>query len=89
MKIEGKKEKIKGKENSKNKTKNKCKVKTDTKTCCWKKKSILFQLEYLKYLNVQHVSDVMHIENNVCDSIIDNLLTFMIKLKMDLLYDWN
>ncbi|CAL9012336.1 unnamed protein product [Prunus brigantina] len=37
---------------------------------CWKKKSIFFDLEYWKYLPVRHALDVMHIEKNVCDSII-------------------
>ncbi|CAL8112871.1 unnamed protein product [Prunus armeniaca] len=41
---------------------------------CWKKKSIFFDLEYWKYLLVRHVLDVMHIEKNVCDSIIDSRL---------------
>ncbi|CAL2259577.1 unnamed protein product [Prunus armeniaca] len=41
---------------------------------CWKKKSIFFDLEYWKYLPVRHVLDVMHIEKNVCDSIISTLL---------------
>ncbi|KAI5334847.1 hypothetical protein L3X38_024980 [Prunus dulcis] len=41
---------------------------------CWKKKSIFFDLEYWKYLPVRHALDVMHIENNVCDSIIGTLL---------------
>ncbi|CAL9018327.1 unnamed protein product, partial [Prunus brigantina] len=41
---------------------------------CWKKKSIFFDLEYWKYLHVRHVLDVMHIEKNVCDSIIGTLL---------------
>ncbi|KAI5337916.1 hypothetical protein L3X38_017187 [Prunus dulcis] len=41
---------------------------------CWKKKSIFFDLEYWKYLPVRHVLDVMHIEKNVCDSIIGTLL---------------
>ncbi|CAL8136483.1 unnamed protein product [Prunus armeniaca] len=41
---------------------------------CWKKKSIFFGLEYWKYLPVRHVLDVMHIEKNVCDSIIGTLL---------------
>ncbi|CAL9011963.1 unnamed protein product [Prunus brigantina] len=36
----------------------------------WKKKSIFFDLEYWKYLPVRHALDVMHIEKNVCDSII-------------------
>ncbi|BBG99554.1 hypothetical protein Prudu_009280 [Prunus dulcis] len=33
-----------------------------------------FDLEYWKYLHVRHVLDVMHIEKNVCDSIIGTLL---------------
>ncbi|CAL2248348.1 unnamed protein product [Prunus armeniaca] len=41
---------------------------------CWKKKSIFFDLKYWKYLPVRHVLDVMHIEKNVCDSIISTLL---------------
>ncbi|KAI5350682.1 hypothetical protein L3X38_003573 [Prunus dulcis] len=41
---------------------------------CWKKKSIFFDLEYWKYLLVRHALDVMHIEKNVCDSIIGTLL---------------
>ncbi|CAL8167754.1 unnamed protein product [Prunus armeniaca] len=41
---------------------------------CWKKKSKFFNLEYWKYLLVRHVLDVMHIEKNVCDSIIGTLL---------------
>ncbi|CAL9011652.1 unnamed protein product [Prunus brigantina] len=41
---------------------------------CWKKKSIFFDLEYWKYLPVRHALDVMHIEKNVCDSILGTLL---------------
>ncbi|KAI5350142.1 hypothetical protein L3X38_003033 [Prunus dulcis] len=41
---------------------------------CWKKKSIFFVPEYWKYLPVRHALDVMHIEKNVCDSIIGTLL---------------
>ncbi|CAL2228625.1 unnamed protein product [Prunus armeniaca] len=41
---------------------------------CWKKKSKFFDLEYWKYLLVKHVIDVMHIEKNICDSIIGTLL---------------
>ncbi|CAL2275991.1 unnamed protein product [Prunus armeniaca] len=41
---------------------------------CWKKKSKFYDLEYCKYLHVRHVLDVMHIEKNVCDSIIGTLL---------------
>lgn len=40
----------------------------------WKKKSIFFDLEYWKYFHVRHVLDVMHIEKNVCESIVGTLL---------------
>ena len=40
----------------------------------WKKNSIFFDLEYWKYLYVRHVLDVMHIEKNVCESIVGTLL---------------
>ena len=40
----------------------------------WMKKSIFFDLEYWKYLYDRHVLDVMHIEKNVCESIVDTLL---------------
>ncbi|RVW80063.1 hypothetical protein CK203_052397 [Vitis vinifera] len=43
-------------------------------TNCWKKKSIFFDLEYWKYLHVRHSLDVMHIEKNVCESVIGTLL---------------
>ncbi|CAL8085099.1 unnamed protein product [Prunus armeniaca] len=48
---------------------------------CWKKKSKFFDLEYWKYLPVRHALDVMHIEKNVCDSIIGTLLTILGKNK--------
>ncbi|BBN67204.1 hypothetical protein Prudu_8S000300 [Prunus dulcis] len=54
---------------------------------CWKKKSKSFDLEYWKYLHVRHVLDVMHIEKNVCDSIIGTLLEIPEKIKMGLLLD--
>ncbi|XP_057452852.1 uncharacterized protein LOC130744712 [Lotus japonicus] len=40
----------------------------------WKKKSIFFELPYWKSLHVRHFLDVMHIEKNVCDSVIVTLL---------------
>ena len=43
-------------------------------TKCWKKKSLFFDLEYWKYLHVRHNLDVMHIEKNVCKSLIGTLL---------------
>ena len=52
-----------------------------TSTNCWKKKSILFALEYWKYLHVCHNFDVMHIEKNIYESIIDTLLNIPRKTK--------
>ncbi|RVW32350.1 hypothetical protein CK203_087511 [Vitis vinifera] len=50
-------------------------------TNCWKKKSIFFDLEYWKYLHVRHSLDAMHIEKNVCESIIGTLLNIPGKTK--------
>ena len=41
---------------------------------CWKKKSTFFDLEYWKYIHVRHNLDVIHIEKNICESIIGTLL---------------
>ena len=38
-----------------------------------KKRSIFFDLLYWSNLNVRHCIDVMHVEKNVCDSVIDTL----------------
>ena len=46
----------------------------DGERVCWKKKSKFFDLEYWKCIPVRHSLDVMHIEKNVCDSIIGTLL---------------
>jgi hypothetical protein len=40
----------------------------------WKKQSIFWELPYWKDLDVRHSIDVMHIEKNVCDSLIGTLL---------------
>jgi hypothetical protein len=40
----------------------------------WKKKSIFWDLPYWEYLEVRHCLDVMHVEKNVCDSLIGTLL---------------
>jgi len=40
----------------------------------WKKKSIFFDLPYWSRLEVRHYIDVMHVEKNVCDSLIGTLL---------------
>jgi hypothetical protein len=39
----------------------------------WKKQSIFWELPYWKDLDVPHSIDVMHIEKNVCDSILGTL----------------
>ena len=49
--------------------------------CCWKKKSIFFDLEYWIYLHVRHNLDVIQIEKNVCESIIGTLLNIQVKTK--------
>ena len=53
----------------------------------WKKRSIFFNLLYLKYLFVRHCLDVMHIKKNICDSIIRTLLN-VIRLRMESKIDW-
>ena len=40
----------------------------------WRKKSIFFQLPYWKKLLIRHNLDVMHIEKNICESILGTLL---------------
>ncbi|KAL0556752.1 hypothetical protein IC582_005268 [Cucumis melo] len=47
----------------------------------WKKKSIFFELEYWKFLDVRHYLDVMHIEKNVCANLIGTLLDIPGKTK--------
>ena len=48
---------------------------------CWKKKSIFFQLDYWKHLILRHNLDVMHIEKNVCDSLVGTFLNINGKSK--------
>lgn len=48
---------------------------------CFKKKLIFFELEYWKDIPIRHCLDVMHIEKNVCDSIIGTLLNIPGKTK--------
>ncbi|KAJ0463346.1 putative Transposase-associated domain-containing protein [Helianthus annuus] len=47
----------------------------------WKKRSIFWDLPYWRDLNVRHCLDVMHIEKNVCDSLIGLLLDIPGKTK--------
>ncbi|KAL0550079.1 hypothetical protein IC582_014577 [Cucumis melo] len=47
----------------------------------WKKRSIFFDLPYWKELVLCHNIDVMHVEKNVCESMIDTLLDISGKSK--------
>ena len=47
----------------------------------WKKKSIFFDLPYWRFNLIRHNLDVMHIEKNVCDSVIGTLLGIKDKTK--------
>ena len=47
----------------------------------WKKQSIFFDLSYWSKLEVRHYIDVMHVEKNVCDSLIGTLLNIQGKTK--------
>jgi hypothetical protein len=40
----------------------------------WKKQSIFWELPYWKDLDVRHSFDVMHVEKNVCESLVGTLL---------------
>ena len=46
----------------------------DTRWHNWRKQSIFFDLPYWKHLLVRHNLDVMHIEKNICDSVLGTLL---------------
>ncbi|KAK7346843.1 hypothetical protein VNO80_21366 [Phaseolus coccineus] len=50
-------------------------------TNIWKKKSIFFDLPYWSRLEIRHCIDVMHVEKNVCDSLIGTLLNINGKTK--------
>ena len=47
----------------------------------WTKKSIFFELEYWSKLKLRHNLDVMHVEKNVCDSVVGTLLNTIGKTK--------
>ena len=55
--------------------------KDKSKTCIWKKRFIFFDLPYGSDLDVRHCIDVMHMEKNVCDSVIETLLNIQGKTK--------
>ncbi|CAN6720291.1 unnamed protein product [Malus baccata var. baccata] len=40
----------------------------------WKKKSIFYKLPYWRHLLIRHNLDVIHIEKNICDSVVGTLL---------------
>ncbi|KAM6597102.1 hypothetical protein CsatA_007626 [Cannabis sativa] len=50
----------------------------------WKKRSIFFELPYWKDNLLRHNLDVMHIEKNVCESLVGTLLSLDIKNKDNL-----
>ena len=52
-----------------------------THSSCWKKRFIFFDLEYWKFVYIRHNLDVMHIEKNICESIIGTLLNVIGKTK--------
>jgi len=52
-----------------------------SKTCILKKWLIFFDLPYWSDLDVRHYIDVMHMEKNVCDSVIDTFLIIKGKTK--------
>ena len=47
----------------------------------WKKRSVFFDLPYWTKLHVRHCLDVMHVETNVCDSLIGTLFNIKGKTK--------
>jgi hypothetical protein len=58
------------------------KAKTNAKIVgSWKKRSIFFDLPYWSSLEVRHCLDVMHIEKNVCESLVGTLLNISGKSK--------
>ena len=47
----------------------------------WKKKSIFWRLPYWKDLDVRHCIDLMHVEKNVCESLVGLMLNIPGKTK--------
>ncbi|XP_058784274.1 uncharacterized protein LOC131659049 [Vicia villosa] len=47
----------------------------------WKKRSVFFDLPYWSSLEVRHCIDVMHVEKNICDSVIGTLHNIQGKTK--------
>ncbi|XP_021758007.1 uncharacterized protein LOC110723041 isoform X1 [Chenopodium quinoa] len=57
------------------------KIKHDLRGDNWNKKSILFKLPYWKAQLLRHNLDVMHIEKNICDSILGTIMNINGKTK--------
>jgi len=55
--------------------------KMSSMTNIWTKKSIFFDLSYWSMLEVKYCIDVMHVEKNMCDSLIGTLLNINEKTK--------
>nr|XP_024933706.2 uncharacterized protein LOC107428797 [Ziziphus jujuba var. spinosa] len=47
----------------------------------WTKKSIFFDLSYWRHLKIRHNFDVMHIDKNVCDSLLGTMMNIEGKTK--------
>ena len=59
----------------------KVKISHATRGDNWNKKSICFQLPYWDTLLLRHNLDVMHIEKNICDNILGNIMNIKGKSK--------
>nr|CAD40845.3 OSJNBa0086B14.16 [Oryza sativa Japonica Group] len=73
----GKKRKVgkrKEKSTSKEKTEEHVEKQKTKERSMWKKKSIFWRLPYWKDLEVRHCIDLMHVEKNVCESLMGLLL---------------
>ena len=46
---------------------------TDRRAPMWKKKSIFWELEYWKVLDVRSAIDVMHVTKNICVNLLSSL----------------
>ena len=57
------------------------KKKTASERNIWKKRSVFFDLPYWRSLDVRHSLDVMHVEKNVCESLVGTLLHISGKTK--------
>ena len=65
-------------------------AKSRKETNIWKKIYVFFDLPYWRNFDVRHYIDVMHVEKNVCDSIVGTLLNIQgssndgVKARLDL-----